>query len=164
MCACGCGDPVKWNAARRRWNQYLNQHGNRGRRHSPESIEKMRAKARARSEQTAEYNRARIWTPESRKKLSESKRKIRLPHRFKAGKENPGYKHGRGYDRPSASILMRHRRNLIEERGFRCEHCHDAPERNELLHMHHEDDDPFNNEPSNLTLLCAACHHEAHKA
>lgn len=160
LCGCGCGDAVEWSPSRRRWNKFINRHGRRGVAHSPDAIEKMRVAALARSEAIADHNRSRVWTAESRAKLSASKRDITLAHQFASGKDNPAYKHGEEYRRPSASILIRLRKRLISERGFQCEDCATIPDRSDLLHMHHEDDDTFNNAPSNLKLLCAPCHNK----
>jgi len=164
LCACGCGRPVGWSQARRRWNRFIHRHGRKGFEHSEEAKSKISEKAKARSDQIAEANRNRAWTQESRRKLSEAKRKITLPHTFGTGSANPAFKHGRQYERPSASILIRIRQHLIKQRGFACEHCGCQPEEQTGLHMHHVDEDPFNNEQSNLELLCAACHNAIHSA
>jgi 5-methylcytosine-specific restriction endonuclease McrA len=118
----------------------------------------IREKALSRSEQIAEDNRRRVWTEESRRKASEAKRRKLPAHHFKPGDLNPQYKHGREYERPSSSILLRRRAEIIESRGFRCESCGDVPEESTLLHMHHIDDNPFNNTSDNLKLLCVRCH------
>ena len=41
----------------------------------------------------------------------------------------------------------------------RCEMCGRSPSR---LHVHHRDDDPQNNHPSNLQTLCPSCHRRCH--
>ena len=162
LCECGCGNPVEWSQARRRWNRFLNRHGRKGFQHDGQAKAKISEKAKARSDQIAESNRNRVWSEASRRKLSESKQKIRLPHQFGPGQSNPAFKHGHYYQRPSASILMRTRRYLIHIRGFACAECGCLPNEQANLHMHHVDDNPFNNEPSNLRLLCAACHNAIH--
>lgn len=39
-----------------------------------------------------------------------------------------------------------------------CEHCGRGPK----LVLHHIDENPRNNDPSNLTILCGRCHHLVH--
>jgi|SRR5581483_1954216 len=40
----------------------------------------------------------------------------------------------------------------------KCETCG----RNGRLHVHHRDENPLNNDPSNLMSLCGSCHRQAH--
>lgn len=158
LCACGCGNLVAWSNSTRKWNRYILNHGRIGSAHSPESIEKMKERAAARSDKVAEDNRNRVWTEESRRKLSESKKKITLPQEFKPADKNPMFKHGIEYARISASVLQRIRRKLICERGFRCEGCEAVPKTTKELHLHHIDENPYNNQDANLRLLCESCH------
>lgn len=158
LCACGCGNAVVWNNSTRRWNRYLLNHGRTGVVHSPEAIQKMKDAAAMRSEKVAEDNRKRIWTEESRRKLSESKKKIKLPQEFGNGENNPMHKHGRKYTRVSESVRQRVRKSLIERRGLVCETCRVTIADPRLLHMHHIDENPLNNTDANLKLLCQSCH------
>lgn len=160
LCKCGCGENTIWSPSRRRWNSFIQGHQHRGAKHSEEALAKMRAKAKLRSAQVAQMNRERVWTEDMRRKASAAKRKNPLPHQFRPGPDNPSFKHGQTYRRPSASVLARHRRNLIDARGFACEDCGVSPEPEHMLHMHHLDDDTFNNVPDNLRLLCVACHNK----
>ena len=160
LCACGCGNAVVWNKSTRRWNRYLLNHGRTGVVHSPEAIQKMKDAAAVRSEKVAEDNRKRIWTEESRRKLSESKKKIKLPQAFQPAEMNPMYKHGAKYKRVSASVLQKIRRGLVKDRGFCCESCKAVPDKPSSLHLHHRDENPLNNQKENLQLLCESCHWE----
>jgi hypothetical protein len=47
-----------------------------------------------------------------------------------------------------------------EQRGNRCELCgfKKGDYDNNCLTVHHQDHNPFNNDPSNLRVLCARCH------
>jgi hypothetical protein len=52
------------------------------------------------------------------------------------------------------------KRNLIEEKGYKCETCHIADWNNLsiCLEMDHIDGNNLNNHPTNLRLLCPNCH------
>jgi len=58
------------------------------------------------------------------------------------------------------SYARRRIRNaLIEERGVTCEECH----KTKAVLVHHIDENPRNNNQSNLKLLCRDCHRAVHK-
>ena len=158
LCACGCGELVLWSNSRRRWNMYVKGHEHIGRTHSEAALVKMRDAAAKRADDVAEANRQRVWTEESRRKLSESKKRIVLPHRFKNGDANPCFKHGKKYKRISYPKLAKIRQNIINSRGFKCEICSSIPQQKRSLHLHHIDENPKNNDTSNLRLVCASCH------
>lgn len=50
------------------------------------------------------------------------------------------------------------RRQSTRMKAQHCEHCGSTSQ----LHVHHQDQNPLNNEPSNLMTLCAACHMHEH--
>jgi uncharacterized protein YlaI len=157
LCACGCGHPVAWSKSRRKWNKYLRYHGRKGVTHTADAIARMSTAAQARASQVAESNRRRVWSEESRRKLSEARKAKMPPTAFSAGPDNPGYKHGRGYgNRPSAKTISQLREALIAQRSNKCELCGSMP--TETLHVHHIDENVYNNKPANLQLLCPVCH------
>jgi hypothetical protein len=42
LCACGCGERVKWGRGSKKWNTFLNNHHRKNKKHSKESREKIR--------------------------------------------------------------------------------------------------------------------------
>lgn len=68
------------------------------------------------------------------------------------------YKTGRPKDKVRASRLIK--LSLIAERGSVCERCNYS--KTEILHIHHRDRNPENNNPSNLEVICPNCHYEEH--
>jgi len=50
------------------------------------------------------------------------------------------------------------RRQLIGERGNRCERCGNPPTEKHVLTIHHIDFNPENRQPENLLVLCSKCH------
>lgn len=55
-------------------------------------------------------------------------------------------------------VNQKHRRRIIRQRGLRCEECSTEND----IHMHHIDNNPTNNEDTNLQLLCRLCHESKH--
>ena len=49
---------------------------------------------------------------------------------------------------------------IKDERGWQCEICHvkQGDEPNNNMTVHHKDHSPFNNDPSNLLVVCQKCH------
>ena len=70
LCACGCGESVKWSKKENKWRKYINGHQNRGRRITEETKRKISI-----------ANTGRRFTEEVRKKVSIAK----------MGKNNPMY-------------------------------------------------------------------------
>ena len=54
------------------------------------------------------------------------------------------------------------KRPYILYRGSICTRCHFVPESLRQLDVHHIDGDHQNNDPTNLTTLCANCHRLVH--
>ena len=50
------------------------------------------------------------------------------------------------------------RRQSAKKAGAKCEECQSS----QKLHVHHRDENPLNNDPSNLQTLCASCHRRWH--
>jgi len=55
---------------------------------------------------------------------------------------------------------MRSRAKRLGLKGTFCEKCGAT----EDLHLHHENENPFDNRPENLRTLCATCHQKLHRA
>jgi len=52
-----------------------------------------------------------------------------------------------------------YRRQSVKTRKGNCEKCGRG---DSLLHVHHKDHNPMNNDPLNLTTLCGSCHRLCH--
>lgn len=63
---------------------------------------------------------------------------------------------GMTHDNPSLSTMRKRNENL--PRGDKCETCLTS----ERLHIHHVDENPFNNALENLMTLCSSCHLKLH--
>ena len=48
----------------------------------------------------------------------------------------------------------------LKFRGHSCEYCDRKPMFRRSLDVHHRDGDKTNNDPDNLTTICATCHRE----
>ena len=59
LCACGCGNPVKWDHQNKKWNRYIYSHIWIGRNHTTETKKKI-----------SEINLGKILSLETRKKIS----------------------------------------------------------------------------------------------
>ncbi len=68
------------------------------------------------------------------------------------GPENPHFKKG----------TTTYRRYALARKGQICADC-GAKLPSEMLSVHHEDQDPLNQDISNLTVLCEACHRARHQ-
>lgn len=62
------------------------------------------------------------------------------------------------YYQPRKQIPRKLKDHLIALRGFACENCQE----NGFAHIHHIDENPGNNNPDNLRLLCKECHKKIH--
>ena len=60
--------------------------------------------------------------------------------------------------KPTCNSISHSRMKAARAKAKACAHC-GAKER---LHVHHRDENPRNNEPSNLLTLCASCHKKSH--
>jgi len=57
--------------------------------------------------------------------------------------------------------MTNYRDALVKLLGSECQQC--GVDRNErALHIHHQDRDKHNNDPSNLMLVCTRCHYHQH--
>lgn len=103
LCACGCGERVKWGNQNKKWNKYINGHSVRDKKWTLESRNKI-----------SKANKRRIWTLESR---------------IKVGLSRKGYKHtektkkkiGKSNKNPSLETRKKISKNLIG-RKFSKEH------------------------------------------
>ena|SRR3990167_5936381 len=162
LCQCGCGQQV---AGRKRgqWHKYLYGHSPRIKKHHPDSIEKMRQAAQSRSEQVAEDNRKRVWTDESRRKLSEARKAMgeRAADMVRGDKNamwRDGHREKYQAEQKASGFNAYQRRKvreqLIRERGHKCQRC----EKSDIkLELHHIDHDLFYNLNDNLMLVCRSC-------
>lgn len=74
------------------------------------------------------------------------------------GVENPNYK-GKDVTRDGGYQRMN---KVVDEQGLRTGVCSSCDAVCELTHMHHEDHNPLNNDPSNLSEICPQCHRIEH--
>lgn len=65
----------------------------------------------------------------------------------------------KGMNRNRVSHASTSREKASKVRASSCEACGAQDVR---LHVHHIDEDPFNNTPSNLSTLCVGCHRRSH--
>ena len=93
LCACGCGERVKWNKQYKRWNRFINCHYSRVR--SPETRQKLSDNARNISDETrrkrSESRKGIKHTEETKAKMAkiaigrkcsaETKKKMSIAHR-----------------------------------------------------------------------------------
>jgi 5-methylcytosine-specific restriction endonuclease McrA len=72
----------------------------------------------------------------------------------KTGRAHWSYRNGHSYFEHHYT-LKQLRKQIIEERGYKCERCLITPTR---LHIHHKDKNKNNHIRENLELLCPKCH------
>lgn len=71
-----------------------------------------------------------------------------------------GTSYGTGRLKDKVTTLRSIKLRLISERGAKCERC--GYSRPEILHVHHKDRNPQNNEFRNVEIICPNCHYEEH--
>lgn len=74
------------------------------------------------------------------------------------GVENPNYK-GKDITRDGSYQRMN---KVVDEEGLRTGVCSSCDAVCEITHMHHEDHNTLNNDPSNLIEICPQCHRIEH--
>ena len=77
-----------------------------------------------------------------------------------ANTHRAGIKYNIGSPRDKVKDQRSLKLRLLKERGERCQRC--GYSKIEILHVHHKDRNPNNNELSNLELICPNCHYEEH--
>lgn len=80
-----------------------------------------------------------------------------------AGKNNPGYRHGKSPEREKRSVQKAFfdlKAPVMYRDKFRCVVCRSG----ERLQVHHINIDPFDNRMENLVTLCQRCHRQWHAA
>jgi len=183
LCACGCGNPVKWDKWHKRWNNYINGHTARclktrakiskfhkGKEKSAEHRENLSKAAKKRFENPAE--RMKISKFLTGKKLSaETKRKISVAntgkkkseeHRRKhIGLNNSQWKNGISLENKPSELTDEYKQAIRKRDNFTCQFCgHTNNGEKQKLDIHHIDEDRHNNCPDNILTLCRDCHAE----
>lgn len=149
LCACGCGDPVKWNKRKKCWNKFIYGHNRRGKisgmkeKHHSDETRKKQSIANSGINHYS-YNKG------FSKKHRENLRKSHIKHglTFTIGKQ------------------------FLESKNYTCERCgfQELP-KNKIgkiskIHAHHiiskEDAPDRINEFLNLCCLCDSCHKKYH--
>lgn len=77
-----------------------------------------------------------------------------------ANKHRKGIKYKLNRPRDKVKSYQALKVRLLKARGEVCERC--GYDKYEILHVHHKDKDRFNNNLSNLELICPNCHYEEH--
>ncbi len=158
---------------------------NKGKKHSKETIEKLKQIHSNRSKETRrrmgiahkgkkqskETILKRIMTRKGYKHSEETKKKIseahfNLPEEIKArnkGKKNPNWKGGKSFEPYTSDFNIRFKEKIRERDGYTCKLCNLFEEDHlklyrSKLYIHHIDYDKLNTFPQNCISLCIRCH------
>lgn len=162
LCACSCGQRVKWDGGRAQWRRYASlacyrppkPHLDRDWLYEQYvTLGKSSGVIAAECGVTAPaINKARWKFGIKGRSSSESKIGLMV------GERNPAWKGGIA-KWPYAPEWKRIARSVRERAEYTCQRCGERRKRwGNALHVHHIDKNKFNNEPSNLIALCAPCH------
>ncbi len=163
--------------SRGRVRRFVNRHANRGKKLSPEEIERRTATRLGRNGGRYQVKSGWTHTPETIAKMTESVRNRDLsgennPFYGKrhtaesraamsealSGERNPGWNGGSGTF-PYGPEFTRKFKQMIRERDNQtCQRCGiTRAEYGKTLEVHHIDHDKSNNDPANLATVCASC-------
>ena len=165
-CACGCGELTKWNQPKKHWNKYAAGHYQGPAPYKDETWLRAEyiAANRSAAEIAAEFGVGVGAVMYYLRAFAIPRRNGSDAHLGRqAGPLNPAWKGGVA-DWPYWSNWKTVARKIRDRDKWTCQDC--GEQRSSWgvhLHVHHIDVDKFNNNPSNLISLCAACHRQRHR-
>lgn len=162
-CKCGCGQLVEWNRAKNRWNAYIvgHQFPDQPYKHREflytEYVEKQRTATDIASDFGVNLSVVIRWLRLNKIQIRPQKISLRLSGKVR-GNKNPAWKGG--IAKWEYSYNWKALCKEIKDRDkWTCRHCGETKQRWGIhLHVHHLDENKFNNSPSNLVSLCSKCH------
>lgn len=165
-CKCGCGEPVGWNRRKNRWNRYVTGHYRQAAPYKQEAWlrEQYLDKRRTLAEIAAEHSVSIQTVFYYMDLLGVERRDLSDAHIGRqSGPNNPAWKGGVA-DWPYSPEWKRIARSIRQRDKWTCQDCGEQRKRWGVhLHVHHIDEDKFNNDPANLISLCHLCHRERHR-
>jgi hypothetical protein len=164
-CKCGCGTLTRWLSTQGRWAVYAKGH----RWDSPYLdkdwlCEEYVIKGRTFEDiaQECGVNRSSVRRAALRMGIQPRDRSESRIGR-KVGPKNPAWKGGvADWDYAAGWKVIA--RKIRDRDEWTCQRCGEQRKHwGHALHVHHIDGDKLNNDPGNLTSLCASCHMQAHR-
>lgn len=162
LCACGCGESVKWGRALKAWNRYVVGHHIRLLGRNPNRVGRLRGEQHhmRRAEERAKLSGFGHWTKRAGNEERAARVAASAAERMR-GEQNPRWNDGRTARRPSPRVVSVGDGQMLEHR-FVMEQLL-GRELHPMEVVHHVDDDNRNNAVQNLHLFhCQACHQLHH--
>jgi len=190
LCACGCGNPVKWVKWCKRWNKYIHGHNEKGRKRSPKwkllEVEAPLCKCGCGQRVMRSKHYPYGWnsylnghnpifsmlgkhhTAETRAKMCKSIKKVvgsPESRRKRNGLNSPRWKGGVTYKDKPPELTPNLKQAIRLRDNFTCQFCgHKNNGEKRKLDTHHIDHNRKNNHPDNLITLCKSCHADTQTA
>ena len=165
-CKCGCDETVAWNQRMNRWNRYVTGHYRRPAPYKDETW--LRAeyitKRRPLHEIATECGVNKTTVSKFMRQFGIEIRDASEAHLgLMAGPLNPNWKGGVA-KWPYAPDWQSLARRIRYRDNWTCQDCKKYRSNWGIyLHVHHIDENKFNNDPENLISLCAQCHRNRHR-
>lgn len=161
LCACGCGEHVYWNKNKQVWAKFTAGHYRKDAPYKDGEwlCEQYEARRRSANDIAVEcrVNVTTVIRQMERHGIARRDASASKIGRFE-GAKNPAWKGGVAQWN-YAPQWKRIARVIRKRDNYTCQICHTPhPPQSRVLHVHHQDGDKTNNEPSNLLTVCAACH------
>lgn len=167
LCKCGCGHPVSWNRAKNKWNAYLADHEfpDQPYKHYDFLYSEYVIKQRTAKSIADDFgvNQGVIlrWLRLNKIPARPQKLSLHLSGGVR-GRKNPAWKGGIAkweYSHNWKALC----KEIKDRDKWTCQGCGEKRKRWGIhLHVHHKDENKFNNSPENLISLCSKCHAIAH--
>ena len=163
-CKCGCGISTRWNRRKNHWNAYAEGHYRNSKPYKNEIWLRTEYsdKNRAISSIAAEFLVSNSTIGKFLDKFGIERQPVNHMLKGSRGSRNGSWKGG--IAKVSYSPDWRVVRRSIKNRDkWTCQDCGEMRTRWGIyLHVHHIDENKFNNDPNNLISLCARCHSIRH--
>jgi hypothetical protein len=165
-CKCGCGTLTRWLSGKGRWAVYATGHYRQPASYKDEGWLRRRYcdQRKTQAEIAAECGVQRSTIAKFMRKFGiepRSHSESRIGR--KVGPKNPAWKGGVADWEYAAGWKVIARR-IRDRDEWTCQRCGERRKRwGYALHVHHINGDKLDNDPANLTSLCAGCHRQAHR-